>query len=180
MFSISVSDAIQLVGIMASLLTGIIAIVISVKTLNQNNQMIEESTRPYITIYTGATYFQDTDYFIILKNFGQSGAYITSFNCDRVFEPSRGLDSIPFQHIVGTHVAPGQSFRYRADSVNLLKNTDPIIFAIEYKSGNKLYSETISLNILADTDVVYSRANSKEKELRTISFALQDIAEKML
>lgn len=181
MSTISTSDIIQLFGILISLITGIIAIVISIKTLNQNNQMIEESTRPYITIYTGTTYFQDTAYFIILKNFGQSGAYITNFSCNRSFEEYTCIgNSIPFRHINNTHIAPGQSFRYRIDSTKLLEDRDPLVFFIEYKTQEKSYSESIVINIEADLDVVLSRANSKDKELRTISFALQDIAEKML
>ena len=48
---LSPSDIIQICGIIASLLTSIIAIVISLVTLLQNSKMIENATRPYITIY---------------------------------------------------------------------------------------------------------------------------------
>ncbi|WP_222864752.1 hypothetical protein, partial [Serratia marcescens] len=61
-----------------------------------------------------------------------------------------------------------------------LEHRDPLVFYIKYKTEQKSYSESIIVNIEADLDVVHSRANSRDKELRTISFALQDIAEKML
>ena len=51
------SDVIEILGIIASLITSVIAIVISVKTLHQNSQMIEESTRPYIVVYSQTLIF---------------------------------------------------------------------------------------------------------------------------
>lgn len=44
--SLSTSDIIQLLGIIASLATSIIAIIISVVSLKQNSKMIADSTRP--------------------------------------------------------------------------------------------------------------------------------------
>ena len=55
---LALSDIIEIVGIIVSAIVSIVAIVISVKTLKQtqitneqNNRMLEESTRPYVTIY---------------------------------------------------------------------------------------------------------------------------------
>ena len=49
---LTTTDYVQIIGIILSFLIGIIAIVISIATLKQNNKMIEESTRPFICIYT--------------------------------------------------------------------------------------------------------------------------------
>ena len=76
------SDIIQLIGILISLATSIAAIMISVKSLKQNSKMIEESTRPYISIYGASTYIGSSDYYIVLKNFGQSSATIHEFLYD--------------------------------------------------------------------------------------------------
>lgn len=70
------SDKIQLLGIVISALTSIIAIFISVHTLRQNSKMIEDSSRPYIGIYGLSTYICDRYYYIIIKNFGQSIAHV--------------------------------------------------------------------------------------------------------
>lgn len=48
---LSTSDWIQLLGIIASLVTSIIAIFISIFTLRQNSKMIEASSRPVLSIY---------------------------------------------------------------------------------------------------------------------------------
>ena len=71
--SITWSDIIEIAGIIASTITSIIAIAISVKTLRQNNKMLEESTRPNIQIYS---IYSDTIVYIMIKNFGQSSCTI--------------------------------------------------------------------------------------------------------
>lgn len=62
--SITWSDIIEIAGIIASTITSIIAIAISVKTLRQNNKMLEESTRPNIQIYS---IYSDTIVYIMIK-----------------------------------------------------------------------------------------------------------------
>ncbi len=49
--SLNPSDIIQLFGIIASLITSIVAITISLVTLRQNSKMIEDASRPIISIY---------------------------------------------------------------------------------------------------------------------------------
>ena len=80
--SITWSDIIEIAGIIASTITSIIAIAISVKTLRQNNKMLEESTRPNIQIYS---IYSDTIVYIMIKNFGQSSCTIDSISCDHKF-----------------------------------------------------------------------------------------------
>lgn len=67
---LSVSDFIQIVGIIASLITSIVAIFISILTVRQNSEMIEESTRAYISIYEATTNFSSIKYYFVIKNFG--------------------------------------------------------------------------------------------------------------
>ena len=45
------SDIIQILGIIASFLTALVAIIISLVTMRQNSKMIEESSRAIISIY---------------------------------------------------------------------------------------------------------------------------------
>ena len=79
---LTVSDCIELFGIFISLITSIIAIVISIKTLKQNSKMIEDSTRPNIGVYLASTYIRDISCYLVVKNFGQSSAFIESFTYD--------------------------------------------------------------------------------------------------
>lgn len=178
---LSTSDIIQLGGIIFSTLIGVIAIIISVITLRQNHQLVQESTRPYILIYTGITYFRDPNYYLIIKNFGQTGAQITDFSCDYDLSIcSYSPTHPPFSHIVGAFVAPGQSLVYIVDPQRLLKDTRLLKMSISYRADKQIFNDTFSLNLDADADMMRSRVSNGTDDLKLIAFALQDISEKML
>ncbi len=181
--ALSASDKIEVIGIGASFILSAIAIIISVLTLRQNSKMIEESTRPYITIYSNVTDFQNLVYYLVLKNFGQSGAEITSFKCNQDLSKYCYDDvkfaRVPFKNIEGTFLTPGQMFKYPIDSTKL-KDAEPLKFEISYKSSTHTYIEKITVNCAADLGVLHLRASTQGKELKAISYALQDIGERFL
>lgn len=181
--SLSPSDYVELLGIIASVLTSLVAIIISVLTLHQNSKMIEESSRPYITIYSEITYFQNTVYYLILKNFGKSSGVITSFTCDhdlsKYMYDDINFSRQPFSNIIGTFIAPNQAYRVPFDATKFEKDLI-LTFSIEYSSGHKVYSEKVSVNYAADAGIIHIRASTKNKELKIISYTLQDIAEHQL
>ena len=177
---LSISDIIQLCGVFASLVTGIIAIIISVVTLHQNSKMIEESTRPYIAIYQNYCFCLSLTSYLVLKNFGQTGATITKFTCSPSLKNSAIDNRMPFEHIVGTFIAPSQSIKATLDFSKSFPENKIYNIAIEYKTGKRLYADSIPVNLSAMSDAPIMRANTRDKELQTISYALQDISEKML
>lgn len=176
---LDISDWINVAAVIVALLVGVISIIIALLTLRQNSKMIEESTRPYITVYSDCTNFQDVHYHVILKNFGNTGAVITKFetSCD-LGDLIRNNFRKPFEHIVGTFVAPNQSFKAILDIAYVKNPPHKIDFQIEYQTSNKTYSEFITLNIAATMDLTLARASTKDKELKIISYALQDLCEK--
>ncbi len=179
--SLSLSTIVEICGICSSFLTSIIAIVISVKTLRQNSRMIEESTRPYITIYLGDTYFSSTTVYLIIKNFGSSSAEVTQFDCD--FDLSRvayDKEIVPFSHIIGTSLCPNESIKFPINVKCFKNDVELVRINMSYHSSEKDYRETVELNFAAHFDVLHLRANTEDQHLKEISFALQDISEKML
>lgn len=180
--SLSTSDIIEIVGIIASLVTSIVAIIISIKTLTQNSKMIEESTRPYIVVYSRTTNFQHPNYYLVVKNFGKSGAVITSFKCDYDLSLfSFQKEYVPFEHFSGTFLAPNQSYLCNLDTTKLFHCDPPEFhFSVEYKIGRKKYSDSFTISPKADADLIQTRASTKDQELRNISYTLQDLVEKQL
>lgn len=179
--SLSPSDIIQLLGILLSTIISTIAVIISVVTLRQNHQMVEESTRSYIVVYTAATNFQSPMYYLVIKNFGQTGARITSFSCDfDLAKCSYSPKYIPFEHIKDTFIAPNQSFVCNVNPREIFEDPKPITISIAYEANKRTYTDSFVLNIKADSDLIHSRAASKDKELKIISYTLQDMVEKML
>ena len=167
-----------------SLLLAVISVITVVITVIQNHRMIEASTRPYISIYDAVTNFQSTNYYIILKNCGNSSATITSFetNYDLLnYVETSSRPRRPFEHIVGTTIVPGKSVTCLVSLKKLLNDTNLLEFKISYKSpAGKFYSEQINLNLQALTDSLIKRASTKDSELKIISFTLQDLVEKQL
>ena len=67
-FTLTVSDIIEAIGILVSLATSVVAIFISVKTLKQNSDMIEESTRPVISVYAQSINPGVPMFYLVVKN----------------------------------------------------------------------------------------------------------------
>lgn len=176
-----ISDVINIILCILSFVLAVISVITVVITLKQNHKMIENSTRPYIVMYSNSTYFQNVKYYLILKNYGNTGATIKEFRCNiDLLEYCFG-EKRPFEHIIGTFVAPQQSFMVCIDSVKLYENKIEMIeFNIKYSDGIKDYNENYQINFLADTDSCLSRASTKDKELKIISYTLQDMVEKLL
>lgn len=175
------TDLIEIIGIVISLVTSVVAIVISVKTLKQNSAMIEESTRPYVVIYSQTTHIQSPKLYFIVKNFGQTGATVTSFECDYdLASCSYDNVNIPFRHLVGTFIAPGQSFITNVDPQKIFAESQQIHVSIKYMANGKTFSDSYVINPDVHADLVQLRSSSKEHDLRNISFGLQDLSEKFL
>lgn len=177
----TISDWLEFLGILTSLITGIIAICISVKTLKQNSHMIKESTRPYVIICGKTINCQSPNFYLMIKNHGTSGATITKFSCNYdLSNYTFSLNKTPFEHICGTFIAPGQSFITNLDIKKLIDEQITLHFEIEYKSQFDTYNENIDIDPQSYSDLLISRASTKNGELKIISYALQDLIEKHL
>lgn len=178
---LTVSDWIDLFGIITSLIVSIVAIVISVITIRQNNQMIEESTRPYIVVCGKTANCSSPKFYLVVKNYGTSGAVITKFKCNYdLKELSIREKYCPFEHIQGTFIAPNQSFITNLDKVNLFAEDRILKFDIEYKLNKKTYSDHFEIPIKAFVELIQTRTATQGQELKVISYALQDLVEKQL
>lgn len=175
--TLSPSDKIQLFGILISMLTGIIAIIISILSLRQNSKMIENTSRPYIGIYGAGVYVRSPNYYLTIRNFGNSSATITSFTYD--FDLSKCTlkeqKVEPFQDIENSTLLPGQSYHCVIDINKSLKQTKEINFHVIYTSGNKTYEDEICLNLAALSGNYISHKNENGDPISVISETLQDI-----
>lgn len=178
---LTTANIIEIIGIIVSLVTSIVAIIISIKTLKQNSRMIDDSTRPYIVVYSRTANFDSPKFYLVVKNFGQTGAVVNSLQCDYDLSTcSYNKEHVPFTNFNGTFVAPGQAYITNIDPIKLFKNPNDMHFSIEYQNGNKTYSDCFTIKPLADSDLIQTRASTKNQELKNISYTLQDLVEKQL
>lgn len=177
--SLTVSDIIEIVGIIASLITSIVAITISIVTMRQNSKMIEESTRAIIAIYGESINTGSPVFYFVIKNFGNSLATITKFTSDFDFTGCYGFKTGRnwIADLNNCTIAPGQS---RICKIDYDKITRPITFDIEYISSGKKYIESMVVDLKAGADMVTTKTATKDKELRTISYTLQEMLQKNL
>ena len=77
-----VSTIVNIILCVLSFILAAISVVTVVITLRQNNKMIEESTRPFISVYTDEINAGNPFFYLVIKNFGKSTAYITKFEYD--------------------------------------------------------------------------------------------------
>ena len=65
-----------------SIVAIIISVVAVVKTSKDNNRILEENSRAYISIYTETLIANKNHFYIIIKNFGSTNALIKSIEVD--------------------------------------------------------------------------------------------------
>lgn len=173
------SDIIQILGIIASFLTAFVAIIISLAAIRQNSKMIEESSRPIISIYPQSINTGTPMLFLVIKNFGNSPAVIKKFDYDFDFSDCYCFRSERdyLKDFIGSSLAPGQA---RLCSIDYTKLTHPVTFSLEYQSSSKKYQESLTVDLKAGVNVPVPKSATQGKELHTISYTLQEILQKNL
>lgn len=165
--------------VLSFILAGISVITVVI-TLRQNNKMIEESTRPVISVYSDEINAGDPSFYLIIKNFGKSTAYITKFEYDFDFKGCFKIhnDKDYLKGLNNSVLAPGQS---RICMLDYHKIDREVTFTLEYHSdAKKVYTDRFTINLKAGVSMPYGKVATEGKELRTISYALQEMLQKKL
>ncbi len=160
-----------------SFILAVISIITVVITLRQNSKMIENSTRPYISISFHPLFSLD---YLILKNFGNSTAKIISLETNVDFRICFNDDfHLPFSHAAGTYLHPGERILSAIDEAyKLCKKYDFLIFDITYEASGKLYKEHIEINLNSYADHAAIRPTvNQENAQQVIAKTLQDISD---
>lgn len=178
----AISDLINIVLSILSLVLAATSIVIVVLTIRQNNKMIRNSTRAYVAVYGSYTYYSSPQFYLVIKNFGTSGAVIMSLECSIDLSKYSYLEKLsPFGNIENTTIAPNQNYICVLDIKALDRDSiDKFSITITYKSGKDVYKETYPINYLFTKHNVIVTSANKGNELRDISYVLQDIGKKQL
>ncbi len=168
------SDWLMFWEILFSLLTSIIAIAVSIIALLKNNKMIEESTRPVISVYSK---YSDGVLYYIIKNFGSSTAHIDKVETDFYIEKNENnmVEGNPFNSLRNSTLAPGDSKICPLVSYPL-KNRK-FTFDIQYHSATKKYHEHFFVDGDADNPFpdTHPSASDPKTALKAISNSLHDL-----
>lgn len=177
-----IATIINIILCILSFMLAAISVVTIVITIRQNSTMIENSSRAYVSIYGDVINCQNLSFYIIIKNFGQSSALVTSLKCNTdlsKFSFNKNLH--PFSHIEGTSIAPNQTLKCTLDHLELFNaGISSLNFEISYESNNKKYFETYCINLNIFSELICTRPSANGKELHTLSCALQELNERLL
>lgn len=181
------SIRVNIVLCLLSFLLAVISVVTVVITLRQNHKMILNSTRPYVTASAQVTNFQNAKFYILIKNFGSSGAIIKNIEASIDIKKYLYSETTPFDFAKDLFLAPGQSICVEVDSIQMNKDGIHLFeFNIDYNDVNHAskkkiqYSEQFPINYDCYSRIALSRASTKDQELKAISFTLQDLVEKIM
>lgn len=104
----SISDLIQIIGILIALFTGIASIIISTIALRQNARIVKESAKAQIVVFP-FKFYGDMFPRIRIQNFGNTSGTIT--NIQTIPElPKENICVNPFEGYQNMTIAPNQSF----------------------------------------------------------------------
>lgn len=176
------STKVNIVLCILSFVLAAVSVVTVIITLRQNNKMIAESTRPYITIYLDTITVCEQSGYFVLKNFGHCAAQITRFEYDNCLKTTRQKSircQEQFDYVCGITLAPGQSKLLRYEVSKL--NKDILTFVIEYTALGKCYEEHTELNVKNFIHIPVNRPGSfidesTERQVNT----LREIAERLI
>ena len=178
----TISDWISVILSILSFLLATLSIVFVVLTIRQNNKMIKNSTRAYVVVYGAYVHYSNSQFYLVIRNYGTSGAVIKSLKCTIDLSKYSYIENHPpFENITNTTFAPNQNaicaLDYSALDGNSISTFD---ITVTYQSGKDTYTETYPINyaFLKGNVVVLSSNNGKE--LKDISTVLQDIGKRQL
>ncbi|PQZ54622.1 MULTISPECIES: hypothetical protein [Bacillus] len=179
MDNINISDLVQIISPIVGIGTSVVAIIISVLSLRVTKSSIEEANRPYVVVYRDYIQVLSSIHeYLIIKNFGKSGATIDSI----IFEPSY-IDSMSgkeyFRNIRDAFIAPGQSISTIV-SANAFgeEHNGKIKVTIKYHTDKKEYQEVITLNDDVRRDLIFSKV--KPSKNKTIEEVMTNATEEIL
>ncbi|WKY45972.1 hypothetical protein Q5O14_07720 [Eubacteriaceae bacterium ES2] len=163
-----------------SSLIALIAVAISIATLQQNRNMIEESTRPYIAVYVTDIDFTTQVRYLIVKNFGQTGAKIISFKTSPdLLNITLNPGVRPFGKIENSFLSPNQ-YHLCAIDFDKCREFPDVTVEIAYESKHSSYSDKYTLNLISESDNLANKHTKEGNELKYISNALQNLVERQL
>lgn len=160
-------DKMQLITSIVTATTSIIAIIISIRSLKATKRSIESANRPNVVAYLTWDWLDiNLREYLVIKNFGKSGAIITNIIFSEPWKNSQNQQPI-FDHMDGYYIAPNQKFSSLAE-VNTFgagperARKKPITITINYSwdKGNQSDSFTHTFSADAYKNFEVSRRDS--------------------
>lgn len=159
----------------------IISVIAVVKTSRDNNRILEENSRAYISIYTEVLIANKNHFYIIVKNFGNTNAVIQNIKIDNKTKEMIKLGTKDyFSNIVKNQLAPGQSITHVVSTHKKDYDHEHISkFEITYTSGKKEYSDTFEFNLSMNSTMPSISISTADYEKQFLELYQDEIRKKL-
>ncbi|MEQ9810343.1 hypothetical protein [Streptococcus jiangjianxini] len=154
---------VQMWTLYATVVIAILGFIFNAISLWQTKKATEDMAKPYVNFYVDAVSVKDRQRLFVIKNFGQSPAYITKIEI--IGELDEYNNRYKFQSLVGNMLAPGQKLTssmeksYKGNASVNIEYTD---------QHGKIYKDTFKLNPRMTEDFLYTvNESNKNKEIST-------------
>ena len=177
----SIGDWINVILSVLSFALATISVITVLITLKQNNRMIESSTRAYVAVSGRSINVQRPEFMLVVKNYGQSSALIEKIEFNISLKSCMFLNIEPFQAIANTTLCPNQNIVCNLDPTKMERNNiSTTLCSVTYISNGKRYVEKQVINFEAFCKNAVAKTSIDGKELKIISYAIQEIIKKNL
>lgn len=182
----TVSDIIELLLLIITIIGTITALVISVKTLKQNNKMIEENSRAHIFFYI-EHYRYSNKFFLTIKNFGNGKGILKYIKISPELEYSKipGWESEPCRKVLteakNLTLAPNQQISSWFSFVDYPDKVFDV--EIEYETLGKTFIEkyTIDMNYTKNVESVAKFAfDDTDETYKTALYVINDSIQELI
>ena len=142
---------VQMWTLYATVIIAILGFIFNAISLWQTKKATEDMAKPYVNFYVDAVSVKDQQRIFVIKNFGNSPAYIQKIDVDG--ELDQYNERYKFKSLVGNMLAPGQKLTSSIEKS--YKGTVKI--HIEYKDQHgKVYKDTFTLSPRLTEDFLYT------------------------
>lgn len=174
-------------ALVGALIGAAVAGIIGIWQVILTRKALENTNRPYITIYNEVLNISKPLEYIVIKNSGNTPAKIENIvydesklhlmSCEVIDENGKSATlsaNKTINYFKGSTIAPNQSYRIPINNVET--KFDEIQFDITYVAINdKKYKDTYSLNLRQNSEFYFTKSNGET----AISDTLQEILKKM-
>lgn len=139
--SLNTDNQIAIISSIATLLISLVSLWIALKAIKITKASMLEANRPYVVVFLETVDIGYYGKYLVIKNFGKSGASISSITCNQTFENSYINNFL--NDCSNRYIAPGQSFVTVFESE---AGKEQMNFELKYSDGISNYQESIQLD----------------------------------
>lgn len=152
-------EVIQMIASTATVGVSLVSIWIALRSLKVSKESLLQNNRPYVVIYLSSINSFKTEKYVVIKNFGKSGATITGIHLDLLDdsfgEKKEYIHGFVLQHS-NSFIAPNQAFQLPLFNFDIVGS----IFITYVDSNGFIYEEKYELD---STATVYRTGHSSSK-----------------